>query len=686
MSTPNRRSFLKTSAALTAALPFASRSFSAEKSDPIAASSAAPTGPGSLEKRPGLLFDSGDLPRIRANTRLPRFRALWTSLTDIDFAATRTFLEKEVNFQDHAVHMLRVRSALEQSAFVYAVTGREDHLAIAKLALRRLLDYPKWDYFLEGGKFVMGLQRAPEAVIAAALALDWLGSQLTPADVAEVERNIAEKGAPACYTTLFGLRYPDRVRGWGFDPEDNYPYKIIDFRRWPLIINSTNLKVIPLAGLGIAGTLLHGRHPEAARWLDMARQSARAFSTLFGADGAYDEGVSYWGYTALHMAMFAEVLQRRLGIDDRPLVNYPGTVRYALSMSMPTHEKPGDCVNFGDASVFGDNAVAGWVAQRYHDPVAQFIATHAGEPKYLYGLIWYNSEAPSQPPPPALLDSRNSLDLVVSRTAWDERACVVALRSGGPANHEHADRNSVIFAAYGERLLHDPFKAAYPYTEPHWVLRLTKAHTAVLINGQGHQYHDGHEGTNASWAAAKVTAYQTGPGWMRVTSDATEAYELVNPDVARVDRTLIYLKPDVLLLLDRVRLKTQPLPMQARFQIYGDDLKAKAQVANQTFRIERPAATLAAQAHASTGQLSVRLGKFPLTPDHGNHEYVEVESAASTDHMLLTVATARPAGSHHGALTVSRQGTTWTVVGQHDRQQIHVTVRDSDPIPDVQIA
>ena len=352
---------------------------------------------------------------------------------------------------------------------------------------------------------------------------------------------------------------------------------------------------------------------------------------------------------------------------------------------MPTAGKPGDCVNFGDVSTFGDNAVAGWVSTRFKDPLAQYTAANAGEPLYQYGLVWYEPDAPSAPPPPEMLDSRNTLDLVVSRTGWDERACVVGFRSGGPANHEHADRNSVVFAAYGERLFHDPFKAAYPYTQPHWVLRLTKAHTAVLINGEGHQYHNGSEGTNASWAMSRVTAYRTGPGWMTVTSDATEAYELVTPDVARVDRTLVYLKPDVLLLLDRVQLKTTPLPVQARFQVYGDDLKAKLTMDGTTFRIERPAANLQAQVHASGG-VTVRPGKFDLTPDHGHHEFAEVESAAAIGHTLLTVATVQPTGGTHGTLTVARAGAVWRVTGTHRGQKVDVTLRTAETLPAITIA
>ena len=65
------------------------------------------------------------------------------------------------------------------------------------------------------------------------------------------------------------MKYPDRVRGWGFDPEDDYAFRF-DLSRWPLILNATNLKIIPTCGLTLAAVWFHGRHPEAGKWLDLA--------------------------------------------------------------------------------------------------------------------------------------------------------------------------------------------------------------------------------------------------------------------------------------------------------------------------------------------------------------------------------------------------------------------------------
>ncbi len=679
----NRRAFLK-SAGLLATLPLLGR----------AGSDATPMAPAAkFGHMRGLLFDAEDLPRIRANLDSPRFAELRAEVFPADLEAQERFLRDEIKLTDHVVDMLRARTLLEHAALAFALTRDERQLALARLALRRLGEYEHWDYFLEGGTQTFGLQRASEASIACCLALDWLGDALTAEERAAIEHQVATKGAPACYLALYGMKYPDRVRGWTLDPAEKFPFQT-DLRRWPLILNATNLKVIPTCGLGFAAITLHGRHAEAPKWLELARQSARAFATMYGLDGSYDEGVGYWGYTTMHLIMFAEALHRRTGIDERSLINYPGTVRYALSMAMPTlgppvvnpNEKAGysatpkgtldprkDMVNFGDSGIAIDVSIAPWVARTHHDALSSNVAREIGGMKQLASVFWYDAAAPTQAPGPELLDVRMANDLVISRTGWAAEDTVVALRSGGPANHEHADRNSVIFKAHGERLFHDPFKAAYIPTSPRWLLRQTEAHTALLIGGRGHQYHDGSEGTNSSWATASVTDYRTGDGWMAVTSDATEAYQLVRSSVMHVERTVVFLKPDVLLLLDRVRLAKDAAPVQLRFQICNEDGRGHADAAGARFAITRPHATLCATVHA-TGPVSAAVGRLALPDIEGIYLFAEVTSAAALEHAVLTVATAQKAGAAHGALAVTREGTGWRVRGAHNGRSINALV------------
>ncbi len=669
----SRRKFLNTAALTVAGVALAGRKTLAAyvPDDPI------------QKKSGALLFDQSDIARIQATQKLPRFAPYWKSMVDADLAADTKFLRTELRLNNHAVDLLRARQILERSAFVYAISGDKRHLDVSKLAIDRILEYKKWDYFLEGGEFTFGLQRAPETTIAMCFALEWLGDALGDNTKKEIEKQISEKGASACYRTLYGMKYPDRVRGWGFDPESDYPFKV-DMSRWPLILNATNLKVIPIAGLGVAACLLYNKHPQAEQWLNLARQSARAFAPMFGSDGCYDEGVSYWGYTTLHYTLFLEVMYRTLGIDERNLINYPGTVRYGLQMSMPTEGKPDDCVNFGDASTVGDVSVAAWVARKHRDPIAQYVATSISEVKTHYAMVWYDPTVEAKRPGPELYDVRFDNDIVVSRTGWDEKDSVVALRSGGPANHEHADRNSVIFKAYGERLLHDPLKAAYPNTLQHWILRLTAAHTAVLINGKGHQYHDGHEGTNASWAEAKVVRYQPSEKQLLVTSDATEAYRLVNPNVKAVRRTLVFLKPDVLLIFDRVTLGAMKSKVQLRFQVYNGDGKGGSDLNKAGFLIKRPLASLRGTI-VTQAPFEVRSGEHAVPKDIGVYPYVEVEGNESLDHRILTVCTAQQSGKEHGMVTSTFKGSAWTARIEHNGRVNSVSIDVDEDIPTISV-
>ncbi|ACB76175.1 heparinase II/III domain-containing protein [Opitutus terrae] len=677
----SRRTFLKTSATLAATLPFARLAPAA--TSPVPSTAIA-------DPRRGLLFDQSELPRIRANLELPRLAEIRATLLNVDIATETRFLREELRLNNHVVDFIRAWKIVQNSSFAHVVWGDAQHLELALLGLTRLCDYKRWDYFLEAGRDTIGLQRAPEATIATCYALDWLGSAV-PAELRRrVEDKILTEGAPACYRTLYGLKYPDRVRGWGFDPEDDFQFRF-DLSRWPLILNPTNLKVIPTCGLGIAALWFYGRHPDAKKWLQLSRQSAQAFATMYGLDGAYDEGVGYWGYTTTHLAMLAEALYRRLGVDERRLINYPGTIRYALSLAMPcggstvadpklktgynatpkgNYDPALDVVNFSDAGVGMDVSVAPWVGEVAKDPLSNYVAQQVGALKQFQAAVWYRPEAPTQPPGAELLDVRLSNDWIVSRTGWAPADSVVALRSGGPANHEHADRNSVIFKAHGERLFSDPFKAGYSPKVPRWLLRQTEAHTALLIDGHGHQYHDGHEGTNSSWATASVVDYRTGPDWMTATSDATEAYALVLPEVVLVTRTLVFLKPDILLLLDRVSLR-RARPVQLRYQVFNDDGHGSAVTSDDSFQIRRPLAQLEAQL-TGLQPLALRTDRLALPPEETPQPFVEASSPAATDHLILTAATAAPTGGVHPVLKIERAADAWRVTGQQGKQQVNV--------------
>jgi hypothetical protein len=202
----------------------------------------------------------------------------------------------------------------------------------------------------------------------------------------------------------------------------------------------------------------------------------------------------------------------------------------------------------------------------------------------------------------------------------------------------------------------------------------------VLIGGKGHQYHDGHEGTNSSWAWARVRDYRTGLGWMTVTSDATEAYQIVLPEVKRVLRTLVFLKPDVLIVLDRVSLTGTPQAVQARFQVFNDDGGGQVTATGSGFTIERPGSSLVASA-AGRGNIAVRAAKLALPADDTVHPYAEVESAPALAHEFITVSTAAPKGSKPAALGIERTADGWKIGGAHAGRMIQAVLVTTGEAP-----
>jgi hypothetical protein len=635
----------------------------------------------------GLLFAAADLPRIRATLARPEFADWWRATQQADLEADRRFLRDELQLNNLIVHQLRAQLILLRCAFVHAVAPDPRQLALARFALRRLLDYRRLDWILEGGRHTVGVMRGAGACVALVLAADWLADEMSADEHAEITHRLGDEGGPACHRAVFGMTHHDKVAGWTMD-RTNAGLTFVDVSRWPEILDRTNLRIIATSGLAAAAVHLHGRHPDAGAWLDLARDSLRRYAGRLPADGSFDEGISYWNFTFGNYILSVEIIRRALGLDDRRLADFPAMTRYAMTMAMPTAGNPADCINVGDASVSSDAVPLAWIAREFRDPTAQYLATRPAAIRptgnTALAAIWFDPTVPATPPAGIPLDRLCAPGIVVSRSGWQLADGVVAFRSGDPANHEHADRNSVLFKAHGERLLHDPLHANYSPQHPKWLLRLTEAHTAVLIAGRGHTYHHGEEGTNSSTATATLQAHRFAADWMTATSDATDAYRRAGLPVLLVQRTLVYLKPDTLIIADRVQL-SEPQPVQARFQVFNDDQAGRVSADDHGFIITRPTATLHARVHAA-GARQIAAGQLALPPGEGIYPYAEIISLPAREHTLLTVCTAAPSDAPHGAIAVTRDGDRWTLRGEHRGQQIAVTLAFSgDKVPQVSL-
>lgn len=644
----------------------------------------------------GLFFDAEALPDLQTRyASNPMFAALRERLAGIDRAAERRFLAEEVRYNDHLYDIARVSNVGGQMAFVYAMTGDEDAADLAATCARTLMQFPKWDYFLEGETQTFGLQRAPGAVIAISLCADWLGDYVDESERADWLRTMGERGCEASFLALYGMRHPDRVAGWTMDETSTYfehrPGDRIDLSNWPHILDRTNLKAVPASALAVGAVAYQnalGADETTARWLEQAIFSLATFRDLFAIDGSYDEGLSYANYTTLHIAQATTALRRHTGTDLYDLINWPGYVEYLTEMSMATQEDPHAIVNFGDAGNGAMSAVPFWIAQHAHDGQAQWFGETMAREHDEWSLIWHRPDAPSKPPPSRPHLWKSELDWIVGRTGYTPDELVVAMRSGGPSNHEHADRNSLIVTCFGEQLVADPYRPPYSFSDPSWMMRTTAGHSALLIDGMGHQYHDGSEGTNPSDAIARIIRHGERDGYLFWTSDATPAYQLVLPDVAAVTRTVVVLhEVPAVLVLDKVVKQTEPSTLQARYFGYNMDGEGRIEATASAFQTMRPHASLHGFGHA-TGGVQVEAKKLPIVEDLAQkHPFAEIATQeARLDSFLITVLLPRQnEGDAVSAQIVTQDDGTYALTIQHGESTKRCRVFDTGTVPEFEI-
>ena len=654
--------------------------------------------PQSKSSKAGLFFNVDDIPALRKKfASAAIFTELRQKMLTVDRDKERRFLRSEVRYNDHLYDIARVGKLAQQMAFLYIFTGDDDAAALATECIETLMKFPKWDYFLEGGEQVIGLQRAPSSALAVSIVVEALGDRVPAAKREQWLRTMAERGIEPCYWSTYGMRYPDRVKGWSMDTTSTYfehrpGDRGWDLSRWPIILNTINLKAVPASALAISALTYRkylGADKDTERWIEQAVYSIGTFRDIFARDGSYNEGVSYANYTTLHLVQAITALRRSVGIDMSDLLNWPGYVEFLAEMSLANHDDPKDIINFSDAGHGALSAVAFWVARRNRDGRAQWYGETLAFEHNSWSVLWYDPAIQAAPAPATPHVWESDLEWIVARTGYGVDDLVVAMRSGPPFNHEHADRNSIIVKAFGEKLVVDPNRPPYSYTDPSWVMRLTGGHSAVLIDGQGHQYVDGREGTNSSQAEAHIIRSGERKGYFFWTSDATQAYQLVLPDVKSITRTVLVLYDiPAVVLLDKVIKKETPSRIQARFFGYNNDHKGSVVTTASEFDLIRPLARLVGTGFADGGVTYVS-AELPIPKEKAElYPFAEVSTATpSIESFLVTVLmpVPVPGAKPQARIQWDEQGGFYRLHMQNGSQTATCKVYDTGTVPEYEV-
>ncbi|MDQ8198019.1 heparinase II/III family protein [Pelagicoccus enzymogenes] len=631
-----------------------------------------------------LFFERYEIGKIRANARSGLLAPTYREWASRDLSELQDALHAFEQSGDIVRDFATIINRLTEFSLVQLVEPSSQRRDALLSALKRLISYPKWDYFLDGDKEI-GIQRASLATVRILFAREVLDDAIDSSLDKKILDAIAAKGCLPCYRAVYGMDHPDTVTGWRFDDRHEGFYQL-SMERWPMILGDNNLRSAPSSALGIGAIALLGHDPRAQQWLDTAVSSFQRVLRLFSPDGSYFEGLSYANYTLRTALNFFDAHARSVGgIDWSKKANFDGMLDFIASMQAGKNaDGTPDIVNFSDARSSVYACVPAWIGKQTGNPLAQYQAEQMSLPTYFLDFLWYEPGKASSPPPPALLNVRNQLDWVLCRSGWDPDDAVLAFRSGGPCNHEHADRNHITYKFHGERLLTDLFGAAYDSRHSGWEMRKTKAHNSVLVNGMGNHYHDGQEGTNDSKSYAAITQYQVQGDTVWWTSDATAAYLIENDHITKVLRTVIFHKPDLVVVIDQVRLHFGEQPMSLRFFPDNRDAKAKLKTGKNDFLIERPQAQLHGTVYSKSDAPSITSTQLDVTPETGDFPCIEIETSPAFTHEIVTVLRANPRGSSPAKVNVTSTDKGWKLNSK--QATFHIDTQSATPVIQLSLA
>ena len=153
------------------------------------------------------------------------------------------------------------------------------------------------------------------------------------------------------------------------------------------------------------------------------------------------------------------------------------------------------------------------------------------------------------PPPSRIFPKRGS---AVLRSGWKPTDTAISVRVGPWFNHEHHDQGTFQVAAFGRKLISEAGYANY-YTDPYYQTYFKQApgHNTVLIDGDRFCQ----PGENGRYWKALAnyphfTSHVLSANVDYLSADLAEAYD---GELSAYRREFIFLKPDVLIVHDRLR-------------------------------------------------------------------------------------------------------------------------------------
>jgi hypothetical protein len=272
-------------------------------------------------------------------------------------------------------------------------------------------------------------------------------------------------------------------------------------------------------------------------------------------DGGWHEGISY-GHSYLgRFTWWADVMREAMGVDayDKPFFSKAG---YYTMYLMPPGKVGG---GFGDGawrrSASRNVSLMSQFAAQAGNEHWQWYVEQMGGSKEMSGYIGFiRGTLPKveAKPPDGLASSRlfsGTGQAYLNSDLTDAGKSVQVIFKSSPfgtQSHGNEANNSFALWAYGKRLLvrsghYDSYGSDH---HSNWVWS-TRSVNNITVNGQGQR-------KRTANAQGKIVAFKTTPSIDIVVGEAGQAYK---PALERFTRTIIFVKPELVFVYDRLEAK-----------------------------------------------------------------------------------------------------------------------------------
>ncbi len=267
-------------------------------------------------------------------------------------------------------------------------------------------------------------------------------------------------------------------------------------------------------------------------------------------EGDWAEGPGYWLGTLGHGVRFGVGLRRATGgtvdLFEHPALRETGD--YIVHVTEPD----GQVYNFNDNGISLGSSLDYLLLLAKLNRRGDWARTaRASDHATVERLIWDDPSVPDAIPDETSR-SYPTTGVVTMRSGWENQATFVGLKSGSSAvGHSQLDANSFVVSSRGERLLIDegiwPYGHDLGFFDSDGGMRWnfdgngTIGHNTLMVDGEGQRYGADYPG--------RIVSFDAGREMDVAVADGTAAY---GGRLKRYLRTLVFVKPDVVLVWDRV--------------------------------------------------------------------------------------------------------------------------------------